>query len=109
MAARIDPKTLRKVRDMIRAGFSQAEAGRACGVSKDTAVAQGKLLEAFEGVRRNDAGNLAKAIRAQSDKFAAKRMIARTHEYDPEALVLVDMLATPRTIRQLRRFAGDDT
>jgi hypothetical protein len=108
MPERIDPKVLRKVRDMIRAGFTQSEAAKACNVSLAIALRQGRMLEIFEGFCRNEAGNLVKAGNGRSANKEAKRLAARSHEYDPEALDLVDMLNTPRTIRQLRRFAGDD-
>ncbi len=105
MAARSDPKVLRKVRDMIRAGYTNAEIAKACGVSVWSVNNQSALIARFEGRvdRSENRGGLEK-IATQ-----AKARAAKGQNNDPEAMDLVDIFATPRTICQLRRFSERDT
>jgi hypothetical protein len=101
MPAKTPDATLRKIRDMIRAGFTQAEAARACGVSLSVAIQQGMLLERFEGVRRNE------AAAAGASKRYAMSAVRRGHEHDENALDLVEVFSTPRTRKQIKQFMGN--
>ena len=102
------PEKLRKIRDMLRSGFSASEIKKSTRVSFATIRGQALLLERFEGFDPNGLWRDVNAIRATSTDMRARSHAARGVEHDADSIDLVSLFATPRTTRQLRRFMGVD-
>ena len=104
MPTATDPKTLRKVRDMIRERYTNPEIVAVCGVSSTTVSRQVLLIAQFEG--RVDRSDNKRTARVEKMSHLGRAHGGRDH--DPVMLDLVDLFKTDRTASQRRRFYSGD-
>jgi len=94
MIKRVPNSVLRRVRDMLRRGDLMADIAAACNVDKHVVEYQYILISKLDGPR------------PAAGKYVAaghKRAAQKGKEFDAYDVDLVDIFATPRTPRQIRR------
>lgn len=102
MAAPIPQDILRKVRDMIRAGFTRREICEACEVSLRTVDAQVILVKAAFGITEDRAIKTAKRTEAN----ARRSHFLNDRDGDANNVDLCDIFDAPKTRKEIRYFGG---
>ena len=106
MAAPIPAATNKRIRALIKEGFTYVDIAKECGVSDKHVRNQAAMLEAlgkFKRTRRPGDNN-ADAIEKHGTAQIRKANLARGRDVDESGIDLVSLFETPRTPKQLKRY-----
>ncbi len=108
MTAPIDIATNRKIRALLKEGFTYTAIAKECGVSAPSVHKQAVLLEALGKFKLMGRGAGGSRAARENHGTASHRLAQLTmgHDGDESGVDLCDLFATPRTPRQIRYFSG---
>ena len=106
MTAPISAATNKRIRALIKEGFSYVDIAKECGVSAVHVRSQAVMLEAlgkFKRIRRPGDGGAA-AVEKHGTALIRKANLARGRDVDESGIDLVSLFEAPRTPKQLKRY-----